>query len=164
MHAPRVWLTIPVYIYLDDCIRLYTKYQRSVICLVNRHIISESDRQRFNLKSKLGLVFSTRFYFLLTSRHSMSLGAGYKGVFAIILVSIQVGIQPFLTEKFVPKNCVKTSVVLLQETMKLFCCSFLLVSSGKFHPESWSLKNSLRVALLPACIYIVQNVFAYYAV
>eukprot|EP01083_Nonionella_stella_P104005 297596_1 len=85
--------------------------------------------------------------------------------FALSLVSIQVGIQPFLTEKYISRTAIKSSLVVIQELVKALCCvTILLITGNHFHIlSSWSLQSSLRVALTPAIIYFIQNILAYYA-
>lgn len=95
----------------------------------------------------------------------MATSASCLGNFALTLVSVQVGIQPFLTEKYVPRNGIKSSIVIIQEFVKTFCCFIVLLVTGQLLSviKSWSFKSSIRVALTPAIIYCIQNVLAYYA-
>eukprot|EP00483_Globobulimina_turgida_P009209 UN09228 len=95
----------------------------------------------------------------------MSMSTSCLGNFALSLVSFQVGIQPFLTEKYVPRNGIKSSIVIIQELVKTICCLIVLIVSANLFTvfSSWTLKKSLRVALIPALIYCIQNVLAYYA-
>ena len=83
----------------------------------------------------------------------------------LALVSIQVGIQPFLMEKYVPRDGIKSSLVIIQETIKAICCLVGLAVSGNLSNifSSWTLSNSLRVACIPATIYCVQDLLKYYA-
>lgn len=95
----------------------------------------------------------------------MSTSAKCLGNFALSLVSVQVGVQPFLTEKYVPRDGIKSSIVIIQEFVKTFCCFIVLLVTGQLIPviSSWSFESSIRVALVPAIIYCIQNVLAYYA-
>eukprot|EP01084_Bolivina_argentea_P248241 415215_1 len=91
--------------------------------------------------------------------------AEFMATFALSLVSFQVGIQPFLTEKYVPRNGIKSSIVIIQEIVKAICCFIVLIVSGNLFNvmSQWTYHSSLRVALIPAIIYCLQNVLAYYA-
>eukprot|EP00485_Elphidium_margaritaceum_P024271 CAMPEP_0202712804 /NCGR_PEP_ID=MMETSP1385-20130828/45992_1 /ASSEMBLY_ACC=CAM_ASM_000861 /TAXON_ID=933848 /ORGANISM="Elphidium margaritaceum" /LENGTH=324 /DNA_ID=CAMNT_0049372963 /DNA_START=35 /DNA_END=1009 /DNA_ORIENTATION=+ len=95
----------------------------------------------------------------------MTVSAKFMGNFALTLVSIQFGIQPFLTDKYVPKNGITSSIVLIQECIKIVGCALVLLLSGQMSQIacSWTLRSSLQVSLIPAIIYGMQNVLAFYA-
>eukprot|EP01084_Bolivina_argentea_P291576 501126_1 len=81
------------------------------------------------------------------------------------LVAIQFGIQPFLTETFIPNNVIKSSIVLLQELIKGICCIIMLLFTQNIQTlfNEWTFSNSLRIALLPSFIYCTQGILIFYA-
>lgn len=87
---------------------------------------------------------------------------------ALGLVSLHIGVQPFLTEKFIPRNTIKSSVICIQECVKTLCCFAMLAFNGQLRSDSsvfrdWTLSSSLEIAFIPAVIYCIQNIVAYYA-
>eukprot|EP01084_Bolivina_argentea_P055340 101471_1 len=87
------------------------------------------------------------------------------GNFALSLVSIQLGLQPFLTEKYISRDGIKTSIIMIQELVKTCCCLIVLMTTGNLFNvfSSWTYESSLRIALIPAIVYCIQNVLAFYA-
>eukprot|EP01084_Bolivina_argentea_P056519 103432_1 len=95
----------------------------------------------------------------------MSSTQDWRGTIALCVVAIQFGIQPLLTEWYIPRNGIKTSMVIIQDSIKLFLCIITLAFNGTLFTiiDTWTLRNSLRVALVPSVIYCIQNVLAFYA-
>eukprot|EP01083_Nonionella_stella_P063186 164212_1 len=89
----------------------------------------------------------------------------HRGFLAILLVSIQFGIQPFLNEWYLPPRSIKSSVVMVQECIKLIFCVLGLSINKELKSEisKWNALDSLRVALVPAAIYNIQNLAAFYS-
>eukprot|EP01084_Bolivina_argentea_P248240 415214_1 len=102
---------------------------------------------------------------LKTNEKDKTISATFIGNFALCLVSIQMAIQPFLNEKFIPRNAIKSSMVIIQELIKIPICLIILFSTKNLSNvfSKWTLINSLRLAFVPAIIYCVQNVVTYYA-
>ena len=78
----------------------------------------------------------------------------------LILLAVQVAIQPTLTKKYIPKDVPKSLIVFLQELCKL-CISFiLLLATSADTNDTIELLRSfrLRSAMLPALLYSIQNI------
>jgi len=81
------------------------------------------------------------------------------------LLALQFGVQPSLVKAFTPRGVVKSSVVLVQEVIKFVIASFLY-STGtskdqqKIDKAGISLKTWLKIAIVPAALYNVQNIAA----
>lgn len=67
-----------------------------------------------------------------------------------------------LTRKFTPQTVNKTSVIIVQETCKLFLAILMLIINGDFREtiKGWSPVAFLHVAALPAFLYSIQNICA----
>mmetsp|Transcript_10919 Transcript_10919/g.12042 ORF Transcript_10919/g.12042 Transcript_10919/m.12042 type:complete len:347 (-) Transcript_10919:97-1137(-) len=87
---------------------------------------------------------------------------GGKAILYMILLTIQFGLQPMLTNKFTPKTVCKSSVILVQETTKFLIAMTMLATGGSFSDalKGWSISSWLRVAVLPAGLYTIQNAAA----
>eukprot|EP00555_Chaetoceros_dichaeta_P002335 CAMPEP_0198251446 /NCGR_PEP_ID=MMETSP1447-20131203/2278_1 /TAXON_ID=420782 /ORGANISM="Chaetoceros dichaeta, Strain CCMP1751" /LENGTH=318 /DNA_ID=CAMNT_0043936467 /DNA_START=153 /DNA_END=1105 /DNA_ORIENTATION=+ len=85
-----------------------------------------------------------------------------RAIFFMCLLTIQFGIQPMLTRKFTPSTACKTSVIIVQESLKfVFAMSMLLISGGfKSAIVGWTIMSWLKVAALPAFLYSIQNICA----
>ena len=85
----------------------------------------------------------------------------YKAIIFMCLLACQFGIQPIVTKKYTSTKIIKSTVILTQEIIKLIIgilgislsnkTSWSKVSSG------WTIMSWLRLALLPATIYLIQN-------
>ena len=75
------------------------------------------------------------------------------------LLAIQFGCQPLLTKKFTPKNIVKSTVVLAQDTMRFVLCLMMLIFTGAWSDSigQWTLQSALIGAGIPSALYLVQN-------
>jgi UDP-sugar transporter A1/2/3 len=75
------------------------------------------------------------------------------------LLAILFGTQPFFQKKYVPKTICRSSVVLAQEVTKVATAASLLWASGGWAKAtaSWSTQSWCVHALLPGCIYSLQN-------
>lgn len=86
---------------------------------------------------------------------------GSKAFFYCSLLALQFGLQPILSSKFVAIEVSKSSVVIVTEIFKIIIAlvSFATesVEERKRVIATWSLKNSLLVAALPATLYAIQN-------
>lgn len=90
------------------------------------------------------------------SGHQLSLPA----IVSMALLALQFGIQPLVTKKYTSPAIIKSTVILLQEIVKLVIAmmGISLSSSGwSKTTEGWSVGSWLRLSLLPATIYLVQN-------
>eukprot|EP01084_Bolivina_argentea_P108201 193357_1 len=88
-----------------------------------------------------------------------------RGYLALLLVSLQFGIQPFLNERYLSPKSIKSSVVMVQETLRFTFCMLSLSLTKELSTEisKWDFKDSLSIAFIPAAIYNVQNIFAFYS-
>lgn len=78
--------------------------------------------------------------------------------FFVLLLSIQIGVQPFLQQKFVATDIYVPSVVLIQEILKtLIGFASLYVSGHLSELKKWNLRESARLVALPGFIYAAQN-------
>merc|ERR1740136_341041 len=85
-----------------------------------------------------------------------------RAVFFMFLLMIQFGMQPMLTRKFTPSRVCKTSVIMVQESLKFVLAISMLMISGRFRRaiEGWSITSWLKVAAFPAFLYSIQNICA----
>lgn len=76
------------------------------------------------------------------------------------LLSIQFGIQPIVTKRYTSPNIIKSTIIFMQEIAKL-CLGIVGISFGKVSwtnvVDGWTITSWLRLALLPATIYLIQN-------
>jgi UDP-sugar transporter A1/2/3 len=77
------------------------------------------------------------------------------------LLALQFGIQPIVTKKFTSPEIIKSTVIFTQEIVKLLIAMMGITlnssSSWKEVTAGWSIGSWLRLALLPATIYLIQN-------
>jgi len=87
-------------------------------------------------------------------------GLSYRAIVAMSLLAIQFGIQPIVTRQFTSRAIIRSTVVFMQEAVKLVI-GVAGISLGKARwgdvAEGWTPVSWLRLALLPATIYLVQN-------
>jgi UDP-sugar transporter A1/2/3 len=88
-------------------------------------------------------------------------------LFYCTLLAFQFGLQPILASKFTAKGVSKTSVVIATEIGKILIS---MVTIGGEGPKAvnalaseWNLMDSLKVALVPATLYAIQNLLVQYA-
>jgi UDP-sugar transporter A1/2/3 len=80
----------------------------------------------------------------------------------LLLLSIQFGIQPLLTQQLISPSISKTSVVVASELVKLALGLVLLLTTIPFADRAvvtreWSLAKAARRAVPPAVLYSIQN-------
>ncbi len=96
---------------------------------------------------------------MATSKASSSLSP--KALVFMGLLALQFGIQPIVTKKFTSPEIIKSTVIFTQEIVKLLIAmlGITLNKSTKWKDitSGWSIQSWLRLALLPATIYLVQN-------
>mmetsp|Transcript_14246 Transcript_14246/g.21583 ORF Transcript_14246/g.21583 Transcript_14246/m.21583 type:complete len:338 (-) Transcript_14246:655-1668(-) len=97
----------------------------------------------------------------MTTKPQTSSSAG-KAMLFMALLTIQFGLQPILTRRFTPKTVCKSTVILVQESVKFVLAMSMLTISGELKKaiEGWSISSWLRVAVVPALLYTVQNTCA----
>lgn len=94
------------------------------------------------------------------SASSSGAGLSYKALFFMALLALQFGIQPIVTQQFTSKTIIKSTVIFMQEVVKLII-GVVGISLGKAGwadvTSGWTLVSWFRLALFPATIYLVQN-------
>src|SRR6056300_1744781 len=82
-------------------------------------------------------------------------------LFFMALLAFQFGIQPIVTKKFTSPQIIKSTVIFTQEIVKLVIAMVGITlnssTSWKEVTKGWSVTSWLRLALLPATIYLIQN-------
>ena len=80
------------------------------------------------------------------------------GIFSACAVAVQFAFQPYLTQWY-QGDMSTASFYILQEIAKIIIGVFMLTVTGALgtNLKTWSLKESLRVAFLPATGYAIQN-------
>jgi solute carrier family 35 (UDP-sugar transporter), member A1/2/3 len=72
------------------------------------------------------------------------------------LLAVQFGSQPILTRKFTPKAITRSTVIMMQDIVKVVLgLTLMVVSCGT--PAVWSVREWLYVSSVPASLYVVQN-------
>ncbi|KAL7543961.1 hypothetical protein ACHAXR_013373 [Thalassiosira sp. AJA248-18] len=99
----------------------------------------------------------------ISNGSSFSNNNSSSGLYAIIfmvLLALQFGIQPIVTQQFTSKKIIKSTVIFMQESVKLVI-GIVGISLGKTRwvdvTAGWTFTSWIRLALLPALIYLVQN-------
>lgn len=79
--------------------------------------------------------------------------------FFSLLLTIQYGVQPLISKRFVSQNVIVTSSVLACEVVKITCAFIIIAKQGNLKKlyKSWTLVGSLTASGLPAAIYALQN-------
>ncbi len=90
-----------------------------------------------------------------------------SGYFYMALLALQYGCQPLLVKAFTPKSLPKMPIVMVTEAVKIVVCfTGLLLTESKASRQrmynSWTLKESFRLAAIPAALYALQNTMAQY--
>ncbi|KAL7496284.1 hypothetical protein ACHAWT_004688 [Skeletonema menzelii] len=84
-----------------------------------------------------------------------------KALIFMCLLALQFGIQPIVTKKFTSPEIIRSTVIFTQEIVKLLIAmiGITLNTSTKWKDvtSGWSIQSWLRLALLPATIYLIQN-------
>ena len=98
-------------------------------------------------------------YTMAASKASSSLSP--KALVFMGLLALQFGIQPNVTKKYTSPEIIKSTVIFTQEIVKLLIAmiGITLNTSTKWKDitSGWSIQSWLRLALLPATIYLIQN-------
>uniref|UniRef100_A0A7S1UAC1 Sugar phosphate transporter domain-containing protein n=1 Tax=Phaeomonas parva TaxID=124430 RepID=A0A7S1UAC1_9STRA len=92
----------------------------------------------------------------------------YRGYLALLGLALQFGLQPFLSKRYIGKDVLKPSVVMLTESTKIVLCLTCLLVEGLLQKQrfqnlrdiakSWSLRNALYCVVVPAVLYSIQNI------
>lgn len=84
-----------------------------------------------------------------------------KALIFMILLAFQFGIQPILTQQFTSPEIIRSTVIFTQEIVKLLISiigiTLNTATKWKDVTSGWSIQSWLRMALLPATIYLIQN-------
>lgn len=85
-----------------------------------------------------------------------------KAIFYMVLLTVQFGCQPLLTHKYTSPKICRSSVLFVQEALKLCLALFMLVSTGDFSSatQGWTVLSWIQVAFVPAALYTLQNSLA----
>ncbi|KAL7488432.1 hypothetical protein ACHAW6_014017 [Cyclotella cf. meneghiniana] len=81
-------------------------------------------------------------------------------IVSMALLALQFGIQPSVTKRYTSPEIIKSTVIFLQELVKLILAAvgISLSSDGWAKVTAgWTVSSWLRLSLLPAMIYLVQN-------
>ena len=85
----------------------------------------------------------------------------YKAIIFMCLLACQFGIQPIVTKKYTSTKIIKSTVILTQEIIKLIIGILGISLSNKTSwsevSSQWTIMSWLRLALIPATIYLIQN-------
>lgn len=99
-----------------------------------------------------------------SSRSSPSSSLGLEAAAYMALLALQFGLQPGLVRKFTPQTICRSTVVMMQEILKVVISSFVLFVGNKDTRKEalkgWNLKTALLIGGLPAALYCVQNMAA----
>jgi UDP-sugar transporter A1/2/3 len=84
------------------------------------------------------------------------------------LLALQYGLQPMISSSFSAPRISKASIVIGTEIGKILiaAASFAFFEpSGTFRSiiSKWSLRDSLRIAFVPASLYAIQNMLVQYS-
>lgn len=114
----------------------------------------------------LSLVGGTAVLYKAVLDHPTSTSLTPLSLVYLLLLASQYACQPWLSKRFISKQVIKTSLTLTEEIIKsilaivgLLCSS----SSSTVLLEGWNLRESLRVAGIPAVLYSVQGILQYTA-
>ena len=90
-----------------------------------------------------------------SSSSSSNAGAGlsYQALFFMSLLSIQFGIQPIVTQKFTSKAITKSTVIFMQEVVKLVI-GVVGISLGK---ERWGVVTAGECGVCLLLLYIMVH-------
>lgn len=83
-----------------------------------------------------------------------------QAIISMALLALQFGIQPSVTKKYTSPEIIKSTVIFLQEVVKLVIAVVgISISSDGWSKvvKGWSVESWLRLSMLPATIYLVQN-------
>eukprot|EP00563_Minutocellus_polymorphus_P021071 CAMPEP_0197717224 /NCGR_PEP_ID=MMETSP1434-20131217/1832_1 /TAXON_ID=265543 /ORGANISM="Minutocellus polymorphus, Strain CCMP3303" /LENGTH=435 /DNA_ID=CAMNT_0043301719 /DNA_START=22 /DNA_END=1329 /DNA_ORIENTATION=- len=99
-----------------------------------------------------------------SSPKSSSSSLSLEAVVYMTLLAFQFGLQPGLVRKFTPQTICRSTVVMMQEILKVVISAFVLFGGSKNTRKEalkgWNLKTALMIGGLPAALYCVQNMAA----
>lgn len=128
---------------------------RPSLSLVGRH----THHGRVTLASSLVIRPSTRSLALKASPVVAAISATSISPMALwymFLLAVQFGSQPILTRKFTPKAITRSTVIMMQDIVKVVLgVSLMVISCGT--PAVWSVREWLYLSCVPASLYVVQN-------
>lgn len=90
----------------------------------------------------------------------------HKAILYMALLAVQFGVQPILTRKYTSPHVIRSTVVLIQEMIKFIIAFTMLYLSSPSSQvvrdiwKDWTVRCWLKVAMVPAGLYAVQNVAA----
>jgi len=109
-------------------------------------------------------IYDHHYYaFIMAAAKSSSSSSSLSptALFFMGLLALQFGIQPIVTKKFTSPEIIKSTVIFTQEIVKLLIAMMGITlnssSSWKDVTNGWTIGSWLRLALLPATIYLIQN-------
>ncbi|KAF5458153.1 hypothetical protein F2P56_022208 [Juglans regia] len=75
------------------------------------------------------------------------------------LLTLQYGAQPLISKRFIGKEVIVTSSVLMCEIAKVICALIVMAKDGSLEKvyNEWTLVGALTASGLPAAIYALQN-------
>jgi UDP-sugar transporter A1/2/3 len=78
------------------------------------------------------------------------------------LLALQYGLQPMISSTFSAPRIAKSSIVIGTEIAKILIAAvsiFFIEPAGTFQKirSKWTIRDSLRVAFVPASLYAIQN-------
>mmetsp|Transcript_1956 Transcript_1956/g.4307 ORF Transcript_1956/g.4307 Transcript_1956/m.4307 type:complete len:375 (-) Transcript_1956:57-1181(-) len=95
-----------------------------------------------------------------TKTQQQSNHLSYRAILFMALLALQFGIQPIVTKKYTSPKIIKSTVIFMQEVVKLVI-AYVGISLGgvrwKDVMSGWTITSWLRLSLLPATIYLIQN-------
>ncbi|KAB1210252.1 CMP-sialic acid transporter 5 [Morella rubra] len=76
-----------------------------------------------------------------------------------VLLTLQYGVQPLISKRFIRREVIVTSSVLMCEMAKVICALIFMVQDGSIKKvyKEWTLVGALTASGLPAAIYALQN-------
>lgn len=100
---------------------------------------------------------SSPVYGLKATHKDVSLGP--EAFASMSLLALQFGVQPSLTRKFTSKSINRSTVIFVQDIVKLFLAGMALFLTGGWEKAivGWNVQTWVRVAGIPAVLYAIQN-------
>lgn len=90
----------------------------------------------------------------------------FKALLYCTLLAFQFGLQPIIASKLTPSGVSKSSVVVATEITKIIIAFFSIISDSPVERKklitNWTLFDSIKLALVPATLYAIQNLFVQY--
>ena len=100
-----------------------------------------------------------------TSAESKKAGLTSEATIYMVLLALQFGLQPGLVRKYTPQTICRSTVVMMQEILKVIISAFVLFGGSRKETrrealDGWTLKAAIAIGGLPAALYCVQNMAA----